>query len=116
MSLYTTIIMYTRTMQLEHEDAEELKRQIRNIVGKYVDLSQYRLFVFGSRVDGRGDDRSDIDVGIYGPKPISRSTVALIQEEIDNLPYLYTIEFVDLASASEDFRQVALQHVEPIAP
>ena len=101
-------------MKLEHEDAEKLKQAIREIVARHVDLDRYQLFVFGSRVDGRGDDRSDIDIGIDGPEPVGVSTIATIREQIEALPYLYTIDVVDFSDASEDFRQVALQHIEPI--
>lgn len=101
-------------MKLEHESAEELKRQIRDIVAKQVDLRQYKLFVFGSRVDGSSFERSDIDIGIEGPHRLNSTAKLDIEEDFENLRTLYKIDFVDFSRVSDDFREVALQHIEPI--
>jgi len=101
-------------MRLEHESAEELKAKLREIVGKHVDLSRYTLFFFGSRVQGRGDERSDVDVGIEGPESVPGHVMEEIREAIENLPVLYTIDIVDFTDVSEDFRREALRAREPI--
>ena len=88
--------------------------RIIEICGKHLDMDRHRLFFFGSRVSGQGDERSDIDVGIEGPEPIPANLFSEIVDEIDNLPVLYTIEIVDFKKVSPDFREVALQHVEDI--
>lgn len=101
-------------MRLEHESAENLKAKLRAIVGKHVDLSQYKLFFFGSRVQGRGDERSDVDVGIEGPQGVPGHVMEEIREAIESLPVLYKIDIVDFYEVSDDFRRVALQAVERI--
>lgn len=101
-------------MRLEHEDVDVVKQQLRAMLGRYLDLSQYRVFFFGSRVQGTGDDRSDIDIGIMGPAPIPSDIRFVIEEEIDGLPILYKMDIVDFADVSEDFRRTALEHIEPI--
>lgn len=101
-------------MRLEHEDAEDVKRQLRAIIGKHLDLSQYRAFFFGSRVADQGDEHSDIDIGIEGPAPIPPDIKFSIEEDIDGLPILYKMDVVDFADVSDDFRRIALKHVEPI--
>lgn len=101
-------------MRLEHESPEKLKKLILEIAGRHLDLSRYRLFFFGSRVSGSGDERSDIDIGIEGEAPLSASALAGIEEELENLPMLYKIEIVDFKKVSPDFREVALQHTEDI--
>mgnify|MGYP001588840581 FL=1 len=73
---------------------------------------QYKLFFFGSRVQGRGDDRSDIDVGIEGPERIPGHVMEKIREAIENLPVLYKIDIVDFKDVSEDFRREALRASE----
>lgn len=102
-------------MDLEHYPVEKLKQQILAIVGKHLDLLKYRMFFFGSRVAGKGTDRSDIDVGIEGP-PIPAGAMLDIQEEIENLPTLYKIEIVDFLAVAPIFKEVALQHTETITP
>lgn len=101
-------------MKLEHESPDKLKKLILEIAGRHLDLSKYRLFFFGSRVSGSGDERSDIDVGIEGEKPVPSKPLAEIGEELENLPILYKIEIVDFKKVSPDFRAVALQHAEDI--
>lgn len=103
-------------MRLEHYPLEKLKKEILDIVGRHLDLAHYRVFFFGSRVSGAGTDRSDVDVGIEGPKPVPFAIMADIEEEIDRLPTLYKIDIVDFAHVSEIFKEVAIQHREFIAP
>jgi len=49
-------------MRLEHYPIEKLKKEILEIIGKHLDLNKYKIFFFGSRVTGKGNDRSDIDI------------------------------------------------------
>jgi len=65
-------------------------------------------------VSGKGNERSDIDIGIQGAKPISVSASSEIEEEIENLPILYKIDVVDFSKVSEKFKQVALEKIEYI--
>lgn len=101
-------------MRLEHESAEHVKRRIREIVGRHLDMNQYQIFFFGSRVQGRGDERSDIDIGIDGPAPVPAAARFAIEDEIDALPILYKMEIVEFKDVSPDFRQEAMKAIEPI--
>lgn len=101
-------------MKLEHITPDKLKQQVKLAVGKHIDLSKYKLFFFGSRVRGDSFERSDIDIGIEGPKPLDVVTKIKIEEEIDNLPLLYTIDFVDFKDVAEKFYNDAIQHREYI--
>lgn len=98
-------------MRLEHYPVEKLKKEIFDILGRHLDLTKYHVFFFGSRVEGKGTERSDIDVGIEGP-PIPAKTWLDIQEEFENFPTLYKIEIVDFNRVAPIFRKVALQHIE----
>ena len=84
------------------------------IIGAHVDLSRYKIFVFGSRVSGKGDERSDIDIGIKGPQEIPLASMAKIREEVEELPILYKIDVVDFANVSEQFKKIALKNAEYI--
>ena len=101
-------------MILEHYPADKMKKEILSIVGKYLDLSQYKIFIFGSRVTGKGNDRSDIDVGIEGEIEVPSRIISKIKEDLENIRTLYTIDFVDFKRVASDFREVALQSIEPI--
>lgn len=99
-------------MRLEYYDLEKLKKEILEIVGKNLDLAEYKVFFFGSRVLGKGSDRSDIDIGIEGPAPVSWQAMDAIKEAVFNLPTLYKIDIVDFKGVSEKFYQVAKEKVE----
>ncbi len=102
-------------MRLEFYSEEKLKKEILDLVGKYLDLSTYKVFFFGSRVAGKGDERSDIDVGIEGQKAIPSAALLDIQDEVENLPTLYKIDIVDFCKVDETFKEVALQNIEMIS-
>ncbi len=101
-------------MRLEYYSSEKLAKEILEITGKYLDLDSYKVFFFGSRVAGSGNERSDIDIGIEGPAPVPSDVLSEIKQEIENLPTLYTIEIVDFKQVSEDFREVAFQNIEDL--
>jgi type I restriction enzyme S subunit len=81
------------------------------VIRRHVPDPAYRVFLFGSRATGSASERSDIDIGIEGPVPVSRAALAAIHEELEEAPTLYTIEVVDFARVSEKFRRVAEQRI-----
>lgn len=101
-------------MKLEHYPVEQLRQDIKTIVKKHLDTSQYSVFFFGSRVSDKSHERSDIDIGIEGPRPVPTKALLDIQEEVENLPILYTIDVVDFANVVVGFRALAKQHCEYI--
>ena len=101
-------------MRLEHYSQEKLKKEILEIVGKYLDMGKYKVFFFGSRVSGTGDERSDVDVGIEGSSPLPPGAILDIQEGFENLPTLYKVEIVDFSKVDERFKRVAKEHTEAL--
>lgn len=101
-------------MRLKFVAESQLKKAILRIIGQYLDIDQYEIFFFGSRVTDKGDERSDIDIGIEGTQPIPASIMVRIKEAINELPMLYRIDIVDFADTDENFRQVAKRNIEII--
>jgi len=101
-------------MKLAHYSEKKLKKEIKEIIGKHLDLKKYKVFFFGSRITGKGDEKSDIDVGIEGKEAIPAGAFLDIQDEIENLPTLYKIEIVDFAEVDKKFKEVAKKHIEMI--
>ena len=99
-------------MRLEFYSSEKLGQEIKNIVGRYLDINQYRIFFFGSRVSGKGNERSDIDIGIEGSEKIPLRTMSKIKEEVEDLPILYKIDIVDFKNVSSDFYEIAIKNIE----
>lgn len=94
-------------MRIEHYSLPKLKQEITDIVGKYLSISEYKIFFFGSRVSGKGNEHSDIDIGIEGPEEISYEIMAKIKDGVENLQTLYKIEIVDFQKVSSDFQEVS---------
>ncbi len=101
-------------MQLKHYPVQELESEIKAIIGQKLDLNEYELFYFGSRVTDRGDEHSDIDIGIKGPKKVPLNILSEIEEDIEWIPTLYSIDVVDFNSVSDDMKSVALEKIEKI--
>ena len=101
-------------MRVKNFPKNELDSQVKNIVGKYLDLNDYRLFYFGSRVSGNGDERSDIDIGIEGDQPIKGEIITQVKDDLEDLSTLYTIDLVDFKKISPAFSAVAKQYIEEI--
>jgi len=99
-------------MKLEFYSIEKLKREILEIVGKYLDLNSYRVFFFGSRVKEDNFPRADIDIGIEGQEEIPASVKLEIEENMNKLPTLYKFDIVDFKNVSESFKKEALKHIE----
>lgn len=107
----------TAIMKLAYYSEKKLKKEIKKIIGKYLDLKKYKVFFFGSRVKGSkylADDRSDIDIGIEGPKVVPSDIMSNIEEEISEILILYRIDIVDFRDVSDDFYEVAKQNIEVI--
>lgn len=99
-------------MRIEHYSFSKLNTEITSIIAKHLNLSEYKIFFFGSRVTEKGNEYSDIDIGIEGPKEVGHETMAKIREEIGNLPILYKIDIVDFKDVSADFYNVASTNKE----
>ena len=101
-------------MKLEHYSEKKLKKEIKEIVGRHLDLKKYKLFFFGSRVKKDNFSRADIDIGIEGPREFSGNIKLEIEEEIDKLLTLYKFDIVDFKSVGQEFKKEAKKYVEYI--
>ncbi|MBI4333008.1 MAG: nucleotidyltransferase domain-containing protein [Chloroflexi bacterium] len=102
-------------MKLEFYPEDKLQAEILSTVSRYLDLSEYRVFFFGSRVSGGQTKRSDVDLGVDGPRPVPLEAMATIGADIEELPTLCHIDIVDFGMVDESFREVALQHTEAVS-
>lgn len=94
---------------------EQIKAMIRGAFALYrTDLRNHRVVFFGSRVAGTSRPRSDFDVGIDGTAPVDVVLLDRIRTTLDDLPTLYRIDLVDLATVTEPVRAEMLRHIEII--
>jgi predicted nucleotidyltransferase len=93
----------------------EIKAQIADLMHRNADrLRGHRVFLFGSRATGEARPHSDFDVGVVGDEPLSLDDFFAIEDQLDDLPTLYKIDWVDFNRASSRFRERAMQQVEKI--
>ena len=101
-------------MKLEHETVQNIEQHLLKIFSRHLgDLTGVKLFFFGSRVKGDSQPGSDIDVGIDVGKPLHLEILGRIDDDLEELPFLYKIQVVDFHSVDAQFRSVALQHIQP---
>ena len=92
----------------------DLRKAVREAVGKYIDLGVCELFVFGSEARGAASPGSDIDIGIRAPQPLAKHTIQRIRDELEKIRTLRVFDVVDLAAADPSFREQALQNAEKL--
>jgi len=87
------------------EVAKEVARLAREILGHGVEVTW-----FGSWPQGRAQPHSDIDMAVSAARPIPPEQFAVLRNAADDLPTLYSIELLDLASAGQSLRNEILRH------
>ena len=88
----------------------DIKEEIKSILLTALRNTDCYLFMFGSRVKGKTHDRSDFDIGVLAKKPLGFELMGRLEEYMKAIPAL--IDVVDFHSTDEDFRSIALKHVE----
>lgn len=74
-------------------------------------LNGYKVFLFGSRAEGKARRRSDFDIGVLGETPLPIRDYYTIEEQLEALPTLYKIDWVDFNRVSDRFRQRAMHDI-----
>lgn len=90
---------------------EEIFQQITDICKQN---GASKVILFGSRAKGTERERSDIDIAVCGVEDVDK-----LQEEIENIPTLYTVDIVDLDTCEnrlllEDIEQYGRKIYEKI--
>lgn len=93
----------------------EIRNMIAEVMARNAErLHGHRVFLFGSRAAGDARLHSDFDVGVVGDEPLALKDFYAIEDQLDDLPTLYKIDWVDFNRVSPHFRKRAMQHVEMI--
>ena len=89
---------------------DNLTKEIIKIIGARLNnIEHYKIFLFGSRANGKASERSDYDIAIDAKEEIPLHLMAEINADIASLRTLKKVDVVDLISVSKDFKEVALQ-------
>jgi predicted nucleotidyltransferase len=82
----------------------EIREDIINIVKNH--LPDSRLIMFGSRAKHTNRENSDYDIAIIWKEKIPGKIYFAIQEELDNLYTLKTIDLIDFYNLDEGFKEI----------
>ena len=82
--------------------------EIKQVIAKYLNLSKYRVFLFGSRAAGKNAKYSDYDIGIVGQEPIPTAAKINIEGDLEDSLIPMKVDIVDFLETSENFKKVAL--------
>jgi len=82
--------------------------------GAHDRLAGHHIVLFGSRARGDAKPRSDFDIGIIGESPLPLADYYALEDQLEDLPTLYRIDWVDLMRVGKKFRQEALSNIRVI--
>lgn len=94
------------------ERKKALAPKVIEIAKKHLKGKHFKLFFFGSRVNGKPSARSDFDIGIESFEEIRAEAYLNIQDEIGRLPVMQEVQFVDFRKVDDEFRKIALKKTE----
>ena len=88
----------------------EILQMLRDLfASRKSDLAKHRVLLFGSRARGSAKPRSDFDLAVDGDAPLPIEKFYEIQEALEELPTLYSFDWVDLAKTDANFREEAVK-------
>ncbi|MEQ8170022.1 MAG: nucleotidyltransferase domain-containing protein [Candidatus Eremiobacterota bacterium] len=85
----------------------EILESIAHITEKY--LRDSKIILFGSRAGNTNRENSDYDIAIIWKEKIPAQIYFAIQEDLDNLYTLKTIDLVDFYNLDEDFKEIVIK-------
>lgn len=102
-------------MKTSSEREAEIMQMLKNLfASKQADLKKHRVLLFGSRARGNAKQRSDFDLAVDGDEPLPLKSFFEIAEDLENLPTLYSFDWVDLTKVNNRFREEALKSARVI--
>lgn len=88
-------------------------KMIKNIIDKYINPVENKVFVFGSRSNNKASKFSDIDIGIEGNRLIPEIYFS-IQGDLEESDLPYKVDLVEFLNVSDEFKKVAKSKIIPI--
>jgi predicted nucleotidyltransferase len=85
---------------------------VKEIVLKRVPLDDYAVFLFGSRAVGNNHSMSDIDIGVWGDKPLSVIIKLDLEEKLQESIVPFKIDLIDFFEVSKEFKHYALEKID----
>ena len=91
---------------------EKYLDEIRRILGEHVPDCEVRAF--GSRLDGKARDFSDLDLVLVGSEKLNWQKIELLKDAFASSNIPITVDVIDWYAISEEFRAVIENNYEII--
>jgi predicted nucleotidyltransferase len=102
-------------MKTSHQREAEILQMLKDLfANRRADLDKHRVLLFGSRARGSAKQRSDFDLAVDGDGPLPLKSFFEIAEALEDLPTLYSFDWVDLTRVNSRFREEALKSAKVI--
>ena len=95
-------------------EAEILQMLKDLFASKKADLKKHRVLLFGSRARGDAKQQSDFDLAVDGEEPLPIQKFYEIEDALEDLPTLYSFDWVDLSKVNANFRKEAIKSARVI--
>jgi len=86
---------------------DEILAEVADIIARF--LPDARIFLFGSRARGDAEQTSDFDFAIDVGSKIPLDVIARIEDEIEELHTLKSVDIVDLHRVNPAFKTIILK-------
>lgn len=83
---------------------EEYEVEIRRILGEHVPDCEVR--VFGSRIEGKARDFSDLDLALVGEEKLDWRRIERLKDAFSASDLPMTVDVIDWYAISDEFRTV----------
>lgn len=87
---------------------------IKKTVCKFLDPKDYKIFIFGSRANGKAAKYSDFDIGIMGKKSVPTKILNSIKEVLEDSDLPFNIDVVDFSKTTKKFQKIALSKIKEL--
>lgn len=89
-----------KAVDLTQNDICELKKILK------VNLTNEKVILFGSRVNGNSHLHSDLDIAIISDEKLTWQMISNIRESFENASFSFRIDFLDYHRISNDFQMI----------
>ena len=91
---------------------EKYLAEIRRILGEQVSDCEVR--VFGSRIEGKASDFSDLDLVLVGGEKLNWRRIELLKDAFASSNIPMTVDVIDWHAISDEFRAIIEDNYEVI--
>lgn len=81
---------------------------VQNVL--FTHVADRDVWAFGSRVNGKAKETSDLDLAIIGDSPLGFELLAALRDAFSESRIPYKVDVLDWATMSEEFREIVREN------